>query len=173
MATKTARSSGSRPKSTQSSRNAKTQGATKTQGTAKTRVTKTQGTAKPRAKTQPTSKSRATAKPQGTPKPRAARPARTGAPGTVGGRQGRESENLTVTIPRTVITAASTPFAVAGRVLPAKKGLPVYMGLGALAAGGAIAWPVAAGIGVAYASMRRWGRASGPAGRAPGNEDTR
>ncbi|MGK5558351.1 hypothetical protein ACSNOI_42800 [Actinomadura kijaniata] len=66
-------------------------------------------------------------------------------------------EGVTVTIPRTVVDAAAAPFAIAGRVLPAKKGLPVYVGLGVLAAGGAIGWPVAAGIGVAYASIRRYG----------------
>lgn len=74
-------------------------------------------------------------------------------------------EGVTVSIPRPVVDVATAPFALVGRVLPAKKGLPVYVGLGVLAAADALTWPVAAGIGVAYASMRRWGpqaQRSGP-----------
>lgn len=65
--------------------------------------------------------------------------------------------DLTVTVPRRVVDIAETPFVIAGRVLPAKKGLPLYVGLGALAVAEAISWPVAVGIGVAYESIRRWG----------------
>ncbi|GAA1557942.1 hypothetical protein GCM10009678_46150 [Actinomadura kijaniata] len=83
-------------------------------------------------------------------------------------QQTARREGVTVTIPRTVVDAAAAPFAIAGRVLPAKKGLPVYVGLGVLAAGGAIGWPVAAGIGVAYASIRRYGGRQQPEhGAAP------
>jgi hypothetical protein len=68
------------------------------------------------------------------------------------------------------------PFAIAGRVLPARKGLPLYAGLGALAIAEILEWPVAVGIGVGYAAIRRWGpqgdlatraREGGRGGRSP------
>lgn len=65
--------------------------------------------------------------------------------------------DITMNVPRRVVEVAETPFVIAGRVLPAKKGLPVYVGLGALAVVEAISWPVAVGIGIAYESIRRWG----------------
>jgi hypothetical protein len=66
-------------------------------------------------------------------------------------------EGLSVTIPQPIVDIAMAPFAIAGRVLPAKKGLPLYVGLGLLAVAEIIEWPVAAGIGVGYAAIRRWG----------------
>ncbi|MFG3496802.1 hypothetical protein [Streptomyces sp. NPDC047886] len=54
--------------------------------------------------------------------------------------------------------AALLPLAVARQVLPAKKGLPLYLGLGVLGAADVIEWPVAIGIGVGYAVLRRDGR---------------
>lgn len=71
---------------------------------------------------------------------------------------------LTVTIPQPVVDVVTAPFAIAGKVLPKQKGLPVYVGLGALAVAEAVTWPAAVGIGVAYASIRRWG---------PGQKDTK
>ncbi|WP_432037152.1 hypothetical protein [Streptomyces cucumeris] len=53
--------------------------------------------------------------------------------------------------------AAMMPFHVARRILPAKGGLPLYAGLGALGAVEVLEWPVAVGIGVGYAVLRRGG----------------
>lgn len=53
-----------------------------------------------------------------------------------------------------VLDAAMAPVAVARRVLPAKKGLPLYLGLGVLGAAEVLEWPVAIGIGVGYAVLR-------------------
>ncbi|MGW5697340.1 hypothetical protein ACWEWX_42755 [Streptomyces asiaticus] len=52
---------------------------------------------------------------------------------------------------------AMKPIEVARRVLPAKGGLPLYVGLGALGAVEIIEWPVAVGIGVGYAVLRKGG----------------
>lgn len=54
-----------------------------------------------------------------------------------------------------VADAALLPVAVARQVLPAKRGLPLYLGLGALGAAEVLEWPVAVGIGVGYAVLRR------------------
>lgn len=51
----------------------------------------------------------------------------------------------------------SVPVGQARRVLDKKGGLPVYLGAGALAVVGALEWPVAAGVGLGYAGLRRWG----------------
>lgn len=51
-----------------------------------------------------------------------------------------------------------TPVAVARQVLPAKGGIPLYAGLGALAVVGIIEWPVAAAAGAGYALARHWTR---------------
>jgi hypothetical protein len=51
-----------------------------------------------------------------------------------------------------------TPVAMARRVLPAKGGIPLYAGLGALAVVGLIEWPVAAAAGAGYALARYWTR---------------
>jgi hypothetical protein len=68
-----------------------------------------------------------------------------------------------VTIPadKIISTAADivmTPVTVARRVLPAKGGVPLYAGLGALAAVGIIEWPVAAAASAGYALARFWTR---------------
>ncbi|MCF6522904.1 hypothetical protein [Streptomyces sp. JJ36] len=68
---------------------------------------------------------------------------------------------LTVTLPRAdrlasgAVHAALLPVAVAREVLPAKGGLPLYLGLGALGAADVLDWPVAVGIGLGYALLRR------------------
>ena len=70
----------------------------------------------------------------------------------------------------------------AGRALSARGGLPIYAGLGALAATDVIAWPAAVAAGVGYAVLRWWGPfghqvrpPAGPAGRPrsapPGQEN--
>lgn len=69
--------------------------------------------------------------------------------------------------------AAMKPIEVARRVLPAKGGLPLYVGLGALGAVEVIEWPVAVGIGVGYAVLRKGGIMAEPseergAGRGEG-----
>lgn len=71
--------------------------------------------------------------------------------------------DITVTIPLDRIAhnaahVALLPVSVAREVLPAKGGLPLYLGLGALGAFGVIEWPVAVGIGAGYAVLRRFGR---------------
>jgi len=64
----------------------------------------------------------------------------------------------TITIPLDPIAnAALAPLTLARRVLPAKGGLPVYAGIGALAALSVIEWPVAAAAGAGYAALRYWG----------------
>ncbi|MBA6435730.1 hypothetical protein [Streptomyces sp. GMR22] len=68
---------------------------------------------------------------------------------------------------------AMKPIEVARRVLPAKGGLPLYVGLGALGAVEIIEWPVAVGIGVGYAVLRKGGIMAEPseqrgAGRGQG-----
>jgi hypothetical protein len=73
-----------------------------------------------------------------------------------------EGHTVTVTVPldRMVGTAASVvmaPVIVARKVLPAKGGLPLYLGLGALGAAGVLEWPVALGVGIGYAVLRRGG----------------
>ncbi|MFI0817826.1 hypothetical protein ACH4TX_15165 [Streptomyces sp. NPDC021098] len=58
---------------------------------------------------------------------------------------------------------ALMPIAAARRVLPAKGGLPLYAGLGVLGAAEVIEWPVAVGVGVGYAVLRRGGVMTPPA----------
>ncbi|GAB2818576.1 hypothetical protein GCM10027073_57370 [Streptomyces chlorus] len=74
----------------------------------------------------------------------------------------------TITIPldnvaHAVQKAVTLPITAAQRILPAKGGLPLYAGLGALALAGALEWPVAAGIGIGYAVLRRGGALPPPA----------
>jgi CBS domain-containing protein len=69
------------------------------------------------------------------------------------------------------LNAAMLPVAVARQVLPAKKGLPLYLGLGALGAAEVLEWPVAIGIGVGYAVLRRGdGVLAAPPDTTPGAE---
>ena len=55
------------------------------------------------------------------------------------------------------VEMVSVPVTGARRVLDRAGGLPAYVGAGLLAAAGVIHWPVAAGAGVGYAALRRWG----------------
>jgi hypothetical protein len=73
------------------------------------------------------------------------------------------TREITLTIPADKIfsTAADivkAPVAMARRVLPAKGGIPLYAGLGALVVAGIIEWPVAAAAGAGYALARYWTR---------------
>ncbi|MDN3296112.1 hypothetical protein QWM81_19015 [Streptomyces ficellus] len=63
--------------------------------------------------------------------------------------------------------AALLPVAAARQVLPAKRGLPVYIGLGVLGAADVIEWPVAIGLGVGYAVLRRRGGLTPPPPQRP------
>lgn len=96
---------------------------------------------------------------------------------TGGGTENRQSHNgdqggrtLTLKIPvpspkrvaSEAVNTALLPVAVARDVLPAKGGLPLYIGLGALGAAEVIEWPVAIGIGVGYAVLRRSGPLAPP-----------
>ncbi|WP_225850696.1 hypothetical protein [Streptomyces sp. HPF1205] len=82
--------------------------------------------------------------------------------------------DVTITLPVERATeaakkAVAVPVVTAQKVLPAKGGLPLYLGLGALGVAGVLEWPVAVGIGVGYAVLRRGG-AVGPAdGAADGH----
>jgi hypothetical protein len=75
--------------------------------------------------------------------------------------QSEHRQGVTITIPRPVADVVTAPFVLAGRVLPAGKGLPLYLGVGVLAAVEIIEWPVAAGIGIGYAAIRKWGPQQG------------
>jgi len=95
-----------------------------------------------------------TAPPSGTPGPAASPPHTSAA---------EEPRGITMTIPADRIFSAAagivtTPIAVARQVLPAKGGMPLYAGLGALAVVGIIDWPVAAAAGAGYALARYWTR---------------
>ncbi|MFH7339032.1 hypothetical protein [Streptomyces sp. KHY 26] len=88
-------------------------------------------------------------------------------------------EGHTITIPLDSVahaaqTAVTLPIAAAQRILPAKGGLPLYAGLGALALAGVLEWPVAAGIGIGYAVLRRGGALTPPrpASQAPAQAAT-
>lgn len=117
----------------------------------------------------PTAKTRkATTTKSGTPTTKAAKS------GT-GPQKRQEQEHhpgdLTVTIPvgqaaEKVGQLVSAPIGAARRALPAKGGLPMYAGLGALGIAGVLQWPVAAGIGVGYAVLRRTGMLDDPPARA-------
>jgi hypothetical protein len=94
--------------------------------------------------------------------------------GSGNGRDGDERErSLTITIPvDRAVQVAAAPVAMAGRVLSAKGGLPLYAGLAVLAIADVITWPVAASVGAGYAIMRRWGpfRPAAPAPAPRPNE---
>jgi hypothetical protein len=64
---------------------------------------------------------------------------------------------VTFTVPRAAVATAnvaSVPLKTARRVLPAKGGLPLYLGLGAMGIAGVLEWPVAVGVGLGYAVLR-------------------
>ncbi|MBP8538299.1 hypothetical protein [Streptomyces sp. MK37H] len=46
------------------------------------------------------------------------------------------------------------PIRTARRMLPAKGGQPLYLGLGAMGLAGVLEWPIAVGAGVGYAVLR-------------------
>lgn len=82
-------------------------------------------------------------------------------------RTQHDHDRHTITIPLDNVAhaaqkAVTLPITAAQRILPAKGGLPLYAGLGALALAGALEWPVAAGIGIGYAVLRRGGAFSPP-----------
>ncbi|MEV6112612.1 hypothetical protein AB0L59_08795 [Streptomyces sp. NPDC052109] len=89
-----------------------------------------------------------------------------------------EHDGHTITIPLDSVAhaaqkAVAVPVAAAQRILPAKGGLPLYVGLGALALAGVLEWPVAAGIGIGYAVLRRGGALPPPsAQQAPAHPVT-
>jgi hypothetical protein len=73
-----------------------------------------------------------------------------------------EGHTVTVTVPLdrmagTAASVAKAPVDVARKVLPAKGGLPLYLGLGALGVAGVLEWPVALGVGIGYAVLRHGG----------------
>jgi hypothetical protein len=74
----------------------------------------------------------------------------------------KEGHTVTVTVPLDRVAGAAgsvamMPVAVARKVLPAKGGLPLYLGLGALGIAGVLEWPVALGVGIGYAVLRHGG----------------
>ncbi|MEV6317355.1 hypothetical protein [Streptomyces sp. NPDC051776] len=89
-----------------------------------------------------------------------------------------EPQRHTITIPvpslervgAGALNAAFLPVAVARRVLPAKRGLPLFLGLGALGAADILSWPVAVGIGVGYAVLRRGNGLTAPPHPQPASE---
>ncbi|MCM2579391.1 hypothetical protein [Streptomyces meridianus] len=90
-----------------------------------------------------------------------------GAKAADGSRHEAGEHDVTITIPldraaHAAEKAVTMPIATVQRVLPAKGGLPLYAGLGALGLAGILEWPVAVGIGIGYAVLRRGG-ALGPA----------
>jgi hypothetical protein len=86
-------------------------------------------------------------------------PAKSKAPASSKGQR----RTITITVPpidRVASGAANAvllPLAVARQVIPAKGGLPLYVGLGVLGATDILEWPVAIGIGIGYAVLRRSG----------------
>lgn len=67
------------------------------------------------------------------------------------------AHTLTITVPLDrAIDAAKVPVSTAGRVLSSMGGLPVYVGLGVLAAVEILDWPVAVAAGAGYAMLRLW-----------------
>ncbi|MER5184454.1 hypothetical protein ABT009_40095 [Streptomyces sp. NPDC002896] len=86
---------------------------------------------------------------------------------------GRDEHTLTIDIPvgraaSAVAKVAAMPVTAVQRVLPAKGGLPLFLGLGTLGLVGVLEWPVAAGIGIGYAVLRQGG-VFGPASASPSN----
>ncbi|MFD7502907.1 hypothetical protein [Streptomyces sp. NPDC059850] len=76
-------------------------------------------------------------------------------------RKTRSAKNggrtVTFTVPRAAMATAnvaSVPIRTARRVLPAKGGLPLYLGLGAMGVEGVLEWPIAVGVGLGYAVLR-------------------
>ncbi|MEV6132498.1 hypothetical protein AB0M05_37880 [Streptomyces violaceusniger] len=73
-----------------------------------------------------------------------------------GASRGKD-RTVTFTVPRAAMATASVatlPIRTARRILPAKGGLPLYLGLGAMGLAGVLEWPIAVGVGVGYAVLR-------------------
>ncbi|GGT45999.1 hypothetical protein [Streptomyces purpureus] len=91
-----------------------------------------------------------------------------------GATKDREERTITVTVPSFdrvasgAVNAAMLPVALARQVLPAKRGVPVYVGLGVLGAADVLEWPVAIGFGVCYAMFRRRNKGATPSGPGEG-----
>ncbi|MFC7304167.1 hypothetical protein ACFQVC_08075 [Streptomyces monticola] len=79
----------------------------------------------------------------------------------------KSTDGYTLTIPPVshmaagVANAAKAPLAKGHELLTAKKGLPVYLGLGGAAVLGVLELPVAAAAGGGYAVLRQWGPTRG------------
>ncbi|MFG2580117.1 hypothetical protein [Streptomyces malaysiensis] len=74
-----------------------------------------------------------------------------------GTSSGKSDRTVTFTVPRVAMATANVaavPIRTARRVLPAKGGLPLYLGLGAMGLAGVLEWPIAVGVGVGYAVLR-------------------
>jgi len=118
----------------------------------------------------PATRSKSTSRPAPrakTPQRPAAGPRPTSPKTSPGASHGGRSLTLTVpplseTATRAVQQVAALPVTAVRRVLPAKGGLPLYAGLGALAVVGALEWPLAVGIGVGYALLRHHGPLAPP-----------
>ncbi|MFE1929631.1 hypothetical protein ACFW95_04520 [Streptomyces sp. NPDC059474] len=68
-----------------------------------------------------------------------------------------KDRTVTFTVPRAAMATANVatmPIRTARRILPAKGGLPLYLGLGAMGLAGVLEWPIAVGVGVGYAVLR-------------------
>lgn len=84
-------------------------------------------------------------------------------------------QTVTFTVPRAATATAKVvqlPIRTAQRVLPAKGGLPLYIGLGAMGLAGVLEWPVAVGVGIGYAVLRRPALSPAPEGDGKGGTST-
>jgi hypothetical protein len=98
-------------------------------------------------------------------RPAGTRPAGDGALARAAARRDGQDHELTVSIQLERVAAmVAEPVAAAGRVLSSRGGLPVYIGLGVLAAADVVAWPIAAAAGLGYAVLRWWGPSAQPGG---------
>ena len=101
-------------------------------------------------------------KPPSRPASKLTEPSRATARSTSTAKKGDAQRAIVLTIPLERAASAAEkivtmPFKTAQRVLPAKGGLPLYLGVGALGIVGILEWPVAAGIGIGYAVLRHGG----------------
>jgi hypothetical protein len=67
------------------------------------------------------------------------------------------NEPLDEAVVDAAVAVAKAPVVLVRRAAPVAHGLPVYLGIGGLAAFGVIEWPVAAATAVGFAALRRWG----------------
>ena len=150
---------------TKDTKSAAARGAAKNSARGKPRQTQT----RPAAKKQEMSKKQAT--PETRPTGTAQEPTRTQR------TRVRKAYTVKVTVPPldhavvgTAVGAVRAPVTVARRVAPVAHGLPVYLGLGGLAAVGVVEWPIAAAAGAGFAALRRWGPLRSGAGEHPNAE---